>query len=177
MFRFPREYSELFNENAQAYNSVRPGYPEELFEDILGYSQIPPEGRILEIGCGTGQATLPLALRGYKVTAIEPGLNLIEVAKVRCRGLDVDFITTYFENWEANRKFDLIIAATSWHWIKLGIGFRKANEALKDKGVLALFWNLHPLPYTGFFQEVQEIYKKMVPDWPSSRTNRQQICG
>ncbi|MGD0805341.1 MAG: class I SAM-dependent methyltransferase [Candidatus Bathyarchaeia archaeon] len=169
MFRFPREYSESFNEDAQAYNSVRPGYPKELIEDIFDYSQIPPGGSILEIGCGTGQATLPFALRGYKVTAIELGLNLVEVAKVRCKGLDVDFITTYFENWKTNRNFDLLIAATSWHWIKQGIGFKKADEVLKDNGVIALFWNLHPSPYTGFFLDVQEIYKKLVLDWSSLR--------
>jgi ubiquinone/menaquinone biosynthesis C-methylase UbiE len=46
----------IFDEAALLYDEVRPGYPEELFDDIVALSGIPSGGRILEIGCGTGQA-------------------------------------------------------------------------------------------------------------------------
>ena len=56
-----------FNNVAELYDEVRPGYPEALIEDALTLSEIPPDGRILEIGCGTGKATLPFARRGYAI--------------------------------------------------------------------------------------------------------------
>ena len=56
----------VFDEAALLYHEVRPGYPEELFDDVVALSGIPSGGRILEIGCGTGQATVPLARRGYR---------------------------------------------------------------------------------------------------------------
>jgi SAM-dependent methyltransferase len=62
-----------FDEVALLYDEVRPGYPEELFEEVVSLSGIPSDGRILEIGCGTGQASVPLAGRGYRVLYVEVG--------------------------------------------------------------------------------------------------------
>ncbi len=53
-----------FDRAALLYDEARPGYPEALFDDVVSLSRLPPGGRILEIGCGTGQATLPFACRG-----------------------------------------------------------------------------------------------------------------
>jgi ubiquinone/menaquinone biosynthesis C-methylase UbiE len=53
----------IFDEAASLYDEVRPGYPEDLFDDVISLSGIPAGGRILEIGCGTGQVTVPVAKR------------------------------------------------------------------------------------------------------------------
>src|SRR5919199_6293135 len=65
-----------FDEVALLYDQVRPGYPERLFDDVVALSGIPPQGRILEIGCGTGQATLPFARRGYQIQCVELGASM-----------------------------------------------------------------------------------------------------
>ena len=70
-----------FNQVALLYDRVRPGYPEALFDDVVSLSEITPDGRILEIGCGTGQATVPFAHRGYCILCIELGDNLATVAQ------------------------------------------------------------------------------------------------
>src|SRR5919112_1646158 len=74
-----------FDEAASLYDEVRPGYPEDLFDDIVSLSGIRPAGRILEIGCGTGQATVPFARRGYRILCI----NLCDRLSLArpCRGL------------------------------------------------------------------------------------------
>ena len=59
----------IFDQAALDYDEVRPGYPEELIEDVISISAIPKDGRILEIGCGTGQATIPFAKRGYSINS------------------------------------------------------------------------------------------------------------
>ncbi len=61
----------VFDQAARDYDEVRPGYPQELIEDIISISAIPEDGRILEIGCGTGQATIPFAKRGYSMTCLD----------------------------------------------------------------------------------------------------------
>lgn len=63
----------------------RPGYPEELVEDILALSEAPEEGRILEIGCGPGNATIPFAKRDYRIVGIELGERLAALAVKNCR--------------------------------------------------------------------------------------------
>ncbi|MBD2511372.1 methyltransferase domain-containing protein [Nostoc muscorum FACHB-395] len=70
-----------FNQVALLYDQVRPGYPEALFYDVVFLSEITPDGRILEIGCGTGQATVPFARRDYRILCIELGENLATVAQ------------------------------------------------------------------------------------------------
>lgn len=51
------ERKSTFNEIAREYDRYRPRYPEQLFTDILELTDIKPSDSILEIGCGTGQAT------------------------------------------------------------------------------------------------------------------------
>src|SRR4030042_3746088 len=44
---------------------------------------LPPRGKILEIGAATGAYTIPLAKRGYSVTAVDLSPKLIEVCRKR----------------------------------------------------------------------------------------------
>ncbi len=55
-----------FDRVALLYERARPGYPEKLFDDVVSLSGIPPNGWILEIGCGTGQATVPVSIDGMQ---------------------------------------------------------------------------------------------------------------
>ena len=70
-----------FDEAPELYDRVRPGYPEEAFEDLATLARLRPGSRVLEIGCGTGQATVPLAARGFEVVAVELGAGLAKVAR------------------------------------------------------------------------------------------------
>ena len=74
-----------FEEVAELYDQVRPSYPEELVEDALALSGIPARGRILEIGCGPGAATIPFARRGYRIVGVELGERLAALAVKNCR--------------------------------------------------------------------------------------------
>jgi 16S rRNA A1518/A1519 N6-dimethyltransferase RsmA/KsgA/DIM1 with predicted DNA glycosylase/AP lyase activity len=78
-----------FDGAALLYDEVRPGYPEELFDDVVSLSGIPAGGRILEVGCGTGQATVPFARRGYRILCVELGENLAAVARKNLTGYHV----------------------------------------------------------------------------------------
>src|SRR4051812_16898944 len=75
-----------FDQVALLYDQARPGYPEPLFDDVVTLSGIAPHGQILEIGCGTGQATLPFARRGYPIVCVELGASLASVARQRLAG-------------------------------------------------------------------------------------------
>jgi len=155
-----------FDEAAEAYDAVRPGYPAEMFDDIDGMTGLTPGSRVLEVGCGTGQATMELARRGYRVLCVEPGGSLRELAERRLRGYPVEFSPRRFEDWPLQvASFGLVASGTAWHWVDPALGFPKAAAALKPHGFVALFWNLHPTPYTGFFQAVQEVYGEVVPEW------------
>ena len=156
-----------FDEAFREYDEVRPGYPKELIEDIIQISGIRKGGKILEVGCGTGQATLAFAGLGYSMLCLDIGRKLVEVAREKCQDYpNVELLCRSFEDWEPEKKtFDLLISATAFHWIQPEVGYPKAKEVLKDTGYIALFWNLHPTPYTAFFKDVQRVYRQVVPEW------------
>jgi SAM-dependent methyltransferase len=67
--RDPMRLRETFAEAAELYDRARPGYSAALFSDLAELACIGPGCRVLEIGCGTGQATLPLAERGCEIAS------------------------------------------------------------------------------------------------------------
>ncbi len=156
----------IFNEDAAAYDAIRPGYPPQLIEDVLSFSQIPAGGRILEVGCGTGQATLPFAQRGYALLCIDVGEEMLKVARQKLKAFpQVGFWYGAFEDWPLEAgTFDLIISATAFHWVVREVGYPKAAAALKPNGTLAIFINEHPRQGR-FFEEVQAVYARFDPNW------------
>jgi SAM-dependent methyltransferase len=157
-----------FDEEASLYDEVRPGYPEELFDDVISLSGIPAGGSILEIGCGTGQATLPFARRGYRVLCVELGENLVAVASRNLEAYPLAEVHIGpFEEWRLQEAvFDLIVSATAFHWLDPGVAYPKVAGALRPRGSLALFWNMHVHTDAagGFFEEAQRIYEREAPE-------------
>src|SRR6267378_1088723 len=89
-----------FNEDAELYDRARPIYPSHVFDELANLTSLGRGTRVLEIGCGTGQATRPLAERGCQVVAVELGRDLAEVARRNLAGFtDVEVINVAFEDW------------------------------------------------------------------------------
>ena len=77
----PGRLRSTFDAVATLYDQARPGYPERLFDDLVSLSGTGPGAKVLEISCGTAQATVPLARRGYHVLCVELGDNLATIAR------------------------------------------------------------------------------------------------
>ncbi len=131
-----------FDEEAALYERARPHYPEALFEAI---DRVATGPRVLEIGCGTGQATGPMAARGYPVTAIELGASLAEVARANLASYrTAEVITEDFEQWEGPEgAFDLVVCATAFHWLDPVTRVGRVVGALRPGGVVALIDTVH----------------------------------
>src|SRR5436309_12388804 len=137
-----------FDDIAETYDMARPAYPGQLFDDLVALAKLPPNAHLVEIGCGTGRTTLPLASRGFRVTCIELGENLAAVARRNLAPFpEVRVVVAPFETWDrGGETFDLIYAAASWHWLDPGIRFRKAAALLKRGGYLAIISGEHAFP-------------------------------
>jgi 16S rRNA A1518/A1519 N6-dimethyltransferase RsmA/KsgA/DIM1 with predicted DNA glycosylase/AP lyase activity len=101
---FDRNARTLFDQAATAYDETRPGYPPKLIDKLVELAALPEKARILEIGCGTGQITRPLAARGYDIVAIELGEQLARVARENLANYPrVQVIGQAFGNMESIR--------------------------------------------------------------------------
>jgi len=150
-----------FENVADIYDQVRTGYPQELFGDILSLSGLPPDGKILEIGCGPGNATISFARLGYRILGIELGERLAALAAEKCRAYPgVEILNMAFEDWELEeRAFDLAVAADSFHWISPKVGYPKIAGALKDSGSAALFWRVPVDSKADLFKAIDRVYQ------------------
>lgn len=159
-----------FDAAAERYDRVRPGYPPELFDDLAELAGIGPGCRVLEIGCGTGQATVPLAERGCQVTAVELGAALAQVARRNlARFPHVQVEVAAFEDWPLPPEpFDVVVAATAFHWLDPDVRTAKVADALRPGGALAVISTHHVAGGTqAFFDEVQTCYERWDPATPS----------
>ena len=90
----------VFDRAAEDYQRTRPVCPPQLFDDLIDVAGLGAGDRVLEIGCGTGQATVPLAERGLAVTAVELGAGLAAIARRRLAGFPAaEVVTSAFEDW------------------------------------------------------------------------------
>jgi SAM-dependent methyltransferase len=166
-----RSLGRVFNQVADLYDRLRPGYPDALFGDLVAITGLDEQSAVLEVGCGPGQATRSLAKLRCSVTAVEPGPELAALAR---RNLDafpnVEVETSRFEDWDdRGRRFDLIVAASSWHWVDPSTGWRKAHEVLRPVGWMALLghvtvrWPDEPEVYA----ETADLHERYSPGNPA----------
>jgi SAM-dependent methyltransferase len=106
----------IFRGTSQYYARYRPGYPAELIARVADRAGLDGTGRLLDLGCGTGNVAIPLAPYVEEVVAVdvEPEM-LAEVRKaapanvrtVEARAEEVD------ESWGA---FRLVTIGAALHW-------------------------------------------------------------
>jgi SAM-dependent methyltransferase len=166
-----------FDRVAARYDEARPSYPPALYSDLAALTGIRPGARLLELGSGTGKATTAMARPGYQIVCLEPGASMAAVARARLgHRPGVQIVNTKFEAWDpAGDSFDLIFAATAWHWVDPAIGYRKAAGLLRPGGALAIWAAHHAFPagFDPFFTEIQAVYDSLsgspAMPWPPPR--------
>ncbi|MEO6859550.1 MAG: class I SAM-dependent methyltransferase [Solirubrobacteraceae bacterium] len=130
-----------FGQVAELYDRARPSYPAEVMQGLVQNMALQAGGPILEVGAGTGKATVQLAARGLRVIGLEPDQEMASVARRKCAGLErVSIVESDFEHWPIEESFPALISAQAWHWIDPGLRHRKAAEAVSTGGTLAALW-------------------------------------
>ena len=155
--------AQTFDEIAEQYDGGRREPPAWIYDTLFAETGLTPEtARLVEIGCGTGKSTLPLARRGARVLALEMGANLAAVARRNLAAYPrVEVVETRFEDWRPDEAFDLALAITSWHWLDPAVRYERAAAALRGGGVLAFTveGQAYPPGFDPFFVEIQDAYE------------------
>jgi SAM-dependent methyltransferase len=145
---------------ADTYHDAWPPYPASLFDLIANAAGIAPAARVLEIGCGTGRATLPLAERGFSIVALEPGPRL--AAEARRRLARFPLVTVEETSFEDARlepeRFDLVVSAQAFHWVDPAAGVPKVIDVLAPRGWVALFWRRTDLTEPALREAIERVH-------------------
>jgi len=135
-----REYGDQFQDASivERYRK-RPPYQTELIDLLL--SKLPDSSaRVLDLGCGTGEVSIPLAQAGCSVDAVDPSEGMVALGAEASSA--VNWHHAYAEEFtypqDAKGKYDLIVTANSLHWMDWNIVFKKFKHALKPNGQLAV---------------------------------------
>ncbi|MGH9116193.1 MAG: class I SAM-dependent methyltransferase [Acidimicrobiales bacterium] len=163
-----RKAGRVFDTLASEYDASRPGYPAQAIASVVAACGLCPGKRVLEVGCGTGQATRPLAETGCAIRCLEPGANLASLARQNLRSLpNVEVVEQPFESAdEPAGAYDAIVSATAFHWIDPQVSYAKAARLLGPGGHLALLTNAHAAGGTqdAIAGEVQKLHLRFAPD-------------
>jgi ubiquinone/menaquinone biosynthesis C-methylase UbiE len=180
-----RRNGRVFDEIAAEYDRHRPAYPDELIDQACRIAGIGSGDAVLEVGCGSGQLTRSLAGRGLRVTALEPGTNLMSLARQNLAGAaEVAFVNAQFEDAQLPReRFRAVFSASAFHWVDPEASWQRAADVLVPGGTLALvqYFGMEEARTKQDQDAVLAAIRKVAPDiaasWPAYRDLDATLAG
>ena len=128
-----------FDQMAELYARARGAPPPDLLDALAAY--VPAPADALEIGCGPGNASLPLLERGFRIHAVELGENLAAYARQRLSALPFTVEVGKFEDASLPpASVDLVVCSSAFHWLDRERALRQVVKVLRPGGTLALIW-------------------------------------
>jgi SAM-dependent methyltransferase len=165
--KFRRVRGRVFGGDPGAYHRARLGYPPRVYEILTQRCGLRPGATVFEIGPGTGIATRELLRHGAsRITVFEPDRRLVRFLRetLGARGERVEYRVGPFERAALPAgRYDLGIAASSFHWTPERLALRKVARALRPGGWWAM-WNNHhgdPPRIGPFPRAIQPLYRAL----------------
>jgi trans-aconitate methyltransferase len=155
-----------FDSVAELYDAARPGYPDALYDDLIALAGLKPGASLLEIGSGTGHATVGFARRGFPIDCIELGEQMARVARDRLARFPAVRITVAdFDHWSAERSYGLVFSASAYHWLNPGTRVERVAQLLEPRGWIAIWRNHHVRSQADeyFNRAAGRIYAQLAP--------------
>ena len=154
-----------FGRVADLYDRARPSYPDAVVDELLEFAKLRPPATILEVGAGTGKATVLLAERGFAVLGLEPSHAMASLARAKCAKYpDVEIVETEFERWHPREQLPALVCAGAWHWISPALRYQLACAALVRGGTLAAIWTLPDWKRCPLRAPLSDAYRRAAPE-------------
>jgi SAM-dependent methyltransferase len=163
-----RSSGDLFAGTAWHYARYRPGYPEAFFDDLARQFRLDGTGRLLDLGCGTGQLTLPLAGHVAEAVGMDPEPEMLAEAAGQARADNVTNVT-----WAQGSstdlpgdlgRFRLVTMGRSFHWMDRERVLAVLDGMVDDVGGIVLANDSCLVrPATAWQQAIEEIQRHFLP--------------
>jgi 2-polyprenyl-3-methyl-5-hydroxy-6-metoxy-1,4-benzoquinol methylase len=156
-----RPNSNLFAGTAWHYARYRPGYPQAFVDDLIGQFHLDGTGRLLDLGCGTGQLTLPLAHHVAEAVGMDPEPELLAEAAGQAQAHSITNVT-----WARGSSTDLpgnlghfrlVTMGRSFHWMDREQVLAVLDDMVDDGGVVLANDSCLVRPTTAWQQAIEEF--------------------
>jgi SAM-dependent methyltransferase len=169
-------------------DALLPGYPRALFQLLSRELSLPERPRVVDVGAGTGRASLAMARLGWQVVAVEPDGPALDVLRARAdaEGLEVATVQATAEATGLDRaSVDLVTAAHAFHWFDKRASLNEAARITRPGGGVTLFWNVRDRdrsPFVAGYQSILDRYgvaKRLYleAERASGRSTREALAG
>lgn len=167
-------FKQRFGQAATVYSAFRPAYPPQIFEHILAL--VPAERRTcaMDLGAGTGKATIELAKHFARVIAIEPDPLMAEKLRAAAPTAEVR-LTTAEECEQAPASVDLANCATSLHWMDVPRVMENVTRWLRPGGILAVYGSEFPRAPDAVHAIIRAEFKEHWDQFRDDRLRRKEF--
>lgn len=163
-----RSKSNLFAGTAWHYARYRPGYPQAFVDDLARQFHLDGTGRLLDLGCGTGQLTLPLAQHVAEAVGMDPEPEMLAQAAGQAQANSITNVT-----WARGSSTDLpgnlghfrlVTMGRSFHWMDREQVLAVLDDMVDDDGGVVLANDSCLVrPTTAWQQAIEEIQRHFLP--------------
>lgn len=132
----------IFSGAAYYYSRYRPPYPQALLQDVVRQTVGTSGRHMVDWGCGTGEAALPLSSFFAEVVAVDIDAEMIALAREKAAAqhvVNVRWVVGPAESLDlSDGSTDLIVAGSSFHWMDRELLARRAHRALTERGAIGI---------------------------------------
>jgi SAM-dependent methyltransferase len=145
------------------YVAGRPAYSMRLIERLARETGLGRTSRALDLGCGPGSLTIPLAHFGGTTIGIDPDATMIAAARqiAEVAGVSVDWqVGSSLDLSDELAQLDLVTIARAFHWMDREATLLRLDELVRPGGAIALVnTELHPLGKHDWHVAFEELRK------------------
>jgi SAM-dependent methyltransferase len=165
-----------------------PIYPDALFELLSRELSLPERPFVVDVGAGTGRASLAMTRLGWYVAAVDldgPALDVLR-ARAAAEGLEVATVQAAAEETGLDAtSVDLVTAAHSFHWFNKRAALAEMARITRPGGGVALFWSVRDRdrsPFVASYYRILDRYgvaKRLYleAERASGRATREALAG
>ena len=164
-----------FSDLAENYSKFRPGYSEEVLDELLGlFEKDVQQLDFVDVGAGTGIWTRMVAQRGCKsARAVEPN---DEMRKNGIRDSEATSILWRSGSGEEtgldSGSADLLSMASSFHWVDFVKGTQEFSRVLREGGRFCALWNPRYIEASPVLLEIENKLREIVPELKRKSSGR-----
>jgi len=130
----------LFAGTAEDYVRHRPPYPPELLAALAARFALGPGVAVLDLGCGPGVLSLPLADTGAEVTGVDPSADMLAMARrLAADRTNLRWVHGTAEAAPLAGPYRLAVCGRSFHWLDRARVLARLERLLEPEGAVVVF--------------------------------------